>query len=810
MTKKRAKQDVSLDQIRDLLYAALRKMADGKEDGPYLMEVYGSYLIYEIAGQCYRSDYSILDGAAHLADTRTEVERQWVEKRSAQAEHDATLTDRLTMAHATDPEGSVWEVVIAEPGFTKNGWYHPEAVLRAAADEGVFEGVDVCLFELPQGVTHIPDNLFAVKNLLTKNKAGWIDGVSYAQGRGLMGVLHFLDSFKWLGANFLEAQAQGVAPYGLSYDAVVRAKTDTIDGQNVICAKKFAAADSVDIVSRPAAGGKFQRAVQAHDKGEDVMKKKELIAMLKKQRQDLVAGKDLDNMADDELVELARMAMTPENADPATKTPAGDNPAPAAGDDPDPVAVLRCEMSMDKQLTASELPDKMQARVRQQFTGKVFEEDELTRAIQSEKDLLAELSAPAEPEPVPGRQTLVVGIGSLERAQMAMDKAFGFTKDQIQAMAADRMLDNRPQFTDLTLRGTQAITPAQAVDGYDDAPAFGSLLEAYAFFTGDPEVRGHFNRNALAPDLRASMAITSATFSYLLGNTMHRRLVQAYRATDFLEALLISSKKRVTDFRTQEAVMIGYFPDLATVDPESADYQEIAGITDEESTYAIGQKGNLLTITRKTIKNDDLSVIARIVDRLGRAGRRTHAKYVWAKFTANANCSDGTAWFTAPHANLGSAALSFATVLAAYQALAGMTEKDSGEHIGLLDDPSVKPTLVYPIDLMATGEQIVNDDHYYSSNDLTTKTRNPVKGKIKGAQVGLLSDANDWGLLLPPSEVDMVEMGYMDGRQEPEMFVADSPQSEQVFVADKIRHKIRHEYAGAVVDFRSGYKAVVA
>ena len=41
------------------------------------------------------------------------------------------------------------------------------------------------------------------------------------------------------------------------------------------------------------------------------------------------------------------------------------------------------------------------------------------------------------------------------------------------------------------------------------------------------------------------------------------------------------------------------------------------------------------------------------------------------------------------------------------------------------------------------------------------------------------------------------------------MFVADSPQSEQVFVADKIRHKIRHEYAGAVVAYQSGYKAVV-
>jgi hypothetical protein len=64
-------------------------------------------------------------------------------------------------------------------------------------------------------------------------------------------------------------------------------------------------------------------------------------------------------------------------------------------------------------------------------------------------------------------------------------------------------------------------------------------------------------------------------------------------------------------------------------------------------------------------------------------------------------------------------------------------------------------------------------------------------------------------MIMPPNVGDVVEMGYLNGREEPEMFVADSPQSEQVFVADKIRNKIRHEYAGAVIDFRTGYKAEV-
>ena len=253
---------------------------------------------------------------------------------------------------------------------------------------------------------------------------------------------------------------------------------------------------------------------------------------------------------------------------------------------------------------------------------------------------------------------------------------------------------------------------------------------------------------------------------------------------------------------------MGYFSDLSDVDPEAADYQEIAPVGDEESSYAILQKGNLLTITRKTILNDDVSIIKRMASRLGRAARRTHAKYVWNFFAANANCSDGTAWFTVPHGNLGAEALTIAAALAAYTALATMTEKDSGELIGIGD--GVQPTLVYPIGLMATAESIVNDEFYYSANDLTTKTRNPLRGKIKGRYIPLMSDANDWGMLLPPDAVDMIEMGYLNGRQEPEILLADSPQSEQIFVADKLRYKIRHEYGGVAVDYRSGYKAVVA
>jgi hypothetical protein len=334
----------------------------------------------------------------------------------------------------------------------------------------------------------------------------------------------------------------------------------------------------------------------------------------------------------------------------------------------------------------------------------------------------------------------------------------------------------------------------------------------YEFFTGDAEVTGTFNRKRLPAGIRNRMDINSATFTYIMGNTLGRRLVSVYRELKYREELLISIKKPVKDFRSQEAVLVGGFPDLDTVDPEALDYVEIAGVTDEESTYALGQKGNILTITRKAIINDDISIVVRLVNALARAARRTHAKYVWNLLISNTNCTDGTAMFTGGglHANLGAAALTHATALIAWLALAKFTEKDSGERLGLLDDPDVKPNLIGPVDLATTIDDIANEDFYYTgAADLTTKTVNFLRGKVNPVTMSLLTDTTDWYLMLPPNVAEIIEMGYLNGREEPEMFVADSPQSEQVFVADKIRHKIRHEYAGAAIDFRSGYKAVV-
>ena len=790
-----------MDQVRDLLYDALR----ARNENFWITEVFGSYLIYkdDAESKYYKLSYSILEGEVQLGSEPAEVEKTWVDAKSQQSEMDDGISVVVKMGAAKNPEGTEWEVTICEPGFTKNGWYNPDDVLQAAADEGIFENVDVNLYEFKDGgPSHLPETLFDIKKLLVKNKVGWIDGVKHVAGEGLKGVLHFVESAKWLGKNMLAAMQDGKKIYGLSYDAIVRAARDIIDSKKVFRTIKFKVADSVDIVTRPAAGGKFNRAVAsmpAHSKEEGVMKKK-LWDLITDKRPDLLEGKVFDDISDEDVEALARMAME--------KAPEGEGkgkgkiekraetPAAVTKEDLD---IFRCGMALEKKLAASKLPDIFQEAITEKFGGKVFETADLDAAIGKAKDAQAKMAEPAESDPIPG-SGIRVGIGTPEKIRLAIDKTFGLTKDEMITFAKMETTDGIPFYED--------VRSVQDVQDFDDVRPFGGLRELYTLLTGDHAVSGQFQPRNIPRELRSAMDITSTTFTYALGNTLSRRLVKVYRAYNYKEDLLISITKNVSNFKAQEAVLIGGFPKIPIVDPEAADYVEIAGVTDEEASYTVDTRGNLLTISRKTIKNDDINIVQRLVAKFGEAFRWTHAAFVWDFWASNKNCSDGTAWFTGGHGNLVATTLSIPNAYALYVALAKLTEKDSGRRLGLMSNPNLKPVLVYPVDLMSEGESCAGDDDYYTSNDLTTKAHNPLKGKVRAEGVDLLTDTTDWGIILPSELTECVEMGYMDGKKEPEFFVADTPQSEQVLVADKIRYKGRHEYDGAIIDYRSGGKSV--
>jgi hypothetical protein len=335
-----------------------------------------------------------------------------------------------------------------------------------------------------------------------------------------------------------------------------------------------------------------------------------------------------------------------------------------------------------------------------------------------------------------------------------------------------------------------------------DVPVFNSLRAAYVEMTGDTDITGVLNPEQIR---RMQAAYGDATFAYVLGNTLYRRLVNDYREVgDYGVSRVVGNNIRnARDFRNLESVRIGYYGDIPTVDTDTDDYPDLGEVSDERISYALQERGGIITINRRMIINDDVRAIQRIVSRLPRAARRTVATKVFTPFITNATYQgDSKAIFHNDHGNLGANAYDNVYALAARNAMAVQTEPGSGARLNL------RPvTVMFPSELYGTVKN-VND--FNGATTLATANAMYQYFRPEGLlEQTLLTDASDWYMFADPNEVEIVELAFLNGQQEPQMLVADSPAVGQMFVGGRIQYRITHDFNAEVVDYRGAYKAVV-
>jgi hypothetical protein len=73
----------------------------------------------------------------------------------------------------------------------------------------------------------------------------------------------------------------------------------------------------------------------------------------------------------------------------------------------------------------------------------------------------------------------------------------------------------------------------------------------------------------------------------------------------------------------------------------------------------------------------------------------------------------------------------------------------------------------------------------------------------------LFTDQNDWMLFDISGNVQVAEVGFLQGSQNPQI-VQSSPYTDSEFTQDRVTYKMRHEYECAILDYRGCYKSVVA
>lgn len=439
----------------------------------------------------------------------------------------------------------------------------------------------------------------------------------------------------------------------------------------------------------------------------------------------------------------------------------------------------RAQLTLETRLQQSNLPGAVKERVKSRFTGRVFEASELDAEMDAALQMMAELH----------RQGLVTGHG-YERAANGSISGMVTEAEKVQA-AFDRMFDLD---IDTTKLGN--------VRGYT------SILEAYARVTGTSNLGGGISDRSQIGSIRVNEAApvdriteadtTTASFSYLLGTSMNKRLLKDYQAWP-AEWTKFTTIAPIRDFKQQSRVRFGAFGSLPIVAEDTA--YTTATLSDSASTYVAQKRGQLVTVSRETIINDDLQAIKQIPSKLAVAAAYTLAEFVYGFLSTNPNIYDGNALFTsgAPHSNLGAAALSTAAMQTGITAMREQTNF-AGKRIGLRPRFLVVPPELEWQSMVVTKSAGVPGA---ANNDI-----NPMLGYVTPIISPQLTSSTQWFMLGDPREIDTIEVGFVGGQVNPALFIQDQPLFGLNFTQDSISYKIRHEYGAAVMDYRGMYRGI--
>lgn len=569
---------------------------------------------------------------------------------------------------------------------------------------------------------------------------------------GIYATLVVMPSAAWLSNDLTACTANGIDfVYGLSVDVSCTKVQKVVAGKKMV-APGVIKAVQVDVVHTPAAGGgfleKLAAAVEAGQKEETDMLKK-LLAALVAVSPDLAGQINAGLQAGTMTEDQAVERIAAAIGQPAAVTQV--QAAVAGNQDLDEMRVLACEIILTTSLAASKLPEPVQDKLRASYNGTVFTKDQLQAAIKAEKETLDKLTASG----------LVTGAG------------------------------------DVRVTTDQSEKDGKMLDDFFSNNGVTSFKACYQDITGDMRITGE-TRDAA----RLTASISSTTFDLILGDALTRRMQAEYNASGLDDWRKIVDIVPLNDFRTQHRTRMGGYGDLPAVG-QGAAYAALTTPDDTEATYAPTKKGGTEDITLEAIRNDDAGVIRRVPTKLSRAAARTLYKFVFAFLSSNAAIYDAIALFHATHANLGAAALAKATLQAGRLAMMKQTEAGSLEPLGI-----APRFIIVPSDLEDSAYELVAQPNLAGFTPTAPDSVRKQTWDIIGVKTW--TDANNWYIAADPKDIPCIEVGFLDGKEMPELFVQDMPNVGSMFSNDKLTYKIRHIYGGTVTDYRGLWGAVVA
>jgi|SRR5579883_50231 len=621
------------------------------------------------------------------------------------------------------------EVTVLQGGLSRNGWFYSAELLEAATP--LFEGARAFADHPAPGERAER----SIRDVVGYYHSPRFEAAAGGEPARIKASLRILESAAWLWTMIAECLAGGQPFIGLSVDFVGAVKPGRRDGVAVKEVQAVRQLLSVDVVTRPSAGGRFERILNSESYADgEYIEEEPMTPVVEDERHDT---------QDAHVEEVKRLL---EEAQRERR-------------------IAECQRTAEGMIASTKLPPPFQDKLRKRFAGSEATVEVIQEAIDEET---AALAAVLDGQLITGmgaEKSTITSRTELDRYQTALDILLG-----VDVAEAERT----------------------------GLPKLSGIREAYVVATGDAAISG-------ATDFERALVreadTTVSSFSYLLGTSMNKRLLREYQAWPN-EWMKFATVVPIKDFKQQDRIRLASFGSLPVVN-EDTPYTTVS-LTDTRATYSARKYGNIVAISREVIVNDDLQAIRQIPQKLAVAAAYTLAEFVYGFLSGGraTNIYDGNPLFDAaagPYNHGHNRRVDALATAAVTLGITTMKEQTNlaGKRIGL------KPSfLVVPPELEFTALQLMKSGGLPGGN---FNDVNPVMGYCEVIVSPQLSNTAEWYLIADPRMVDTVEIGFVGGQVNPVLLVQDQPLFGLNFTQDVISYKVRHEYGGAVVDYRGFY-----
>ncbi|MFI5267728.1 MAG: hypothetical protein ACHQ7M_10170, partial [Chloroflexota bacterium] len=444
---------------------------------------------------------------------------------------DRQVVEQLELREAVlvSPERREVEVTVLRSGLSRNGWFYTPELLESSTS--LFEGARA--FADHPGPADRAER--SVRDIVGYyHSARFEPAAAGGDTASIKATLKVLESADWLWTMIAESVAEGRPFIGLSVDFVGAVKPSRRAGAAVKEVQAVRQLLSVDVVTRPSAGGRFERILNSEQllQEETMNDERSPESGVRSPESDMETGQPLRTQ-DSGLRTIEEAQRLLEDAKTERR-------------------VAECERTLHGLLSATKLPQPFQDKLRKRFAGSVTSAESIQEAIDEEAAALASVLDGQLITGMGAEKASITSRTELDRYQTALDMLLG-----VDVAEADRA----------------------------GLPKLGGIREAYVQATGDPNISG-------ATDFERALIreadTTVASFSFLLGTSMNKRLLKEYQAWPN-EWVKFASVVPIKDFKQQDRIRLASFGSLPLVN-EDTPYTTVS-LTDTRATYTAQKYG---------------------------------------------------------------------------------------------------------------------------------------------------------------------------------------------------------------------------